>query len=244
MENQKRNTVLYILIITLFVLVLALGGYIVYDKIINDKEIGSDSNLNTENANNNVEQDLNLKGKVSLNDYCPMSGGCEKELGNININNQKLKLSVNLKNLNTENVSGDIILGTKKINISNLSYFEHEKVIDGFEVYQNYLILYTSSLDTIKNDKGNCQVRGYMMYILDSNLEEVSGLAGYTQNSAFKDFKIENDYLYYYGLSLGFSTDSENPSTLIYSKINFNDLLSKKYDNFDFISSINECKFS
>lgn len=241
MDKDKSNINLYIIISILCVLVLCLGGYIVYDKMVNNKEISS--NNNTENTNINtdtkVENNSNLVGKISFNNYCTNNTVCEKEIGNININNQTLKLSVNFKNLNTENVSGYIILGSKKLNISNLSNFGTEKVIDGFEIYQNYLILYMSSLNTMKNNSSNCEVKGYMMYILDSNLEEVSGLAGYTRNNAFKDFKIENDYLYYYVLS----TANGYPATLVYEKINFNDLLNKKYDSADFISNINECKF-
>lgn len=241
MDNHKNNTILYTLIIILCLLVLGLGGYIVFDKI-SDKQINSNANSANSNSATGVEdskEDSYLTGKINFNDYCTNNSTCEKEIGNININNQTLKLSVNIKNVNTENISGDITLGTKKLNISNLSYFGTEKVIDGFEVYQNYLILYMSSLDTMKSNNSNCEVKGYMMYILNSDLEEVSGLAGYTKNSALKDFKIENDYLYYYALS----TENGYPATLVYEKINFNDLLNKKYDSANFISNINECKF-
>ena len=39
MDNQKKNTGLYVLIVILCLLVLALGGYIVYDKCLNDKPV-------------------------------------------------------------------------------------------------------------------------------------------------------------------------------------------------------------
>lgn len=239
MENQKNIVGLYVVIAILGVLVLCLGGYIVYDKILNNKELDLKDNYNTENTDNDVEQSSNyLKGKISFNNYCSNSAICDKKIGNININNQLLKLSVNLENLNTENVSGNISLGSKDLNVSNLSYFASEKVFDGFEVYQDYLILYMSSLDTLKSENSDCEAKGYVMYILNSNLEEVSVLAGYTPNNAFKDFKIENNYLYYYALS----TKNDYPATLVYEKINFNDLSNKKYDSSSFISNVSNCK--
>lgn len=50
MDNQKKNTGLYVLIFILFVLVLALGGYIVYDKTQNKKPVET-STTNTTNTN-------------------------------------------------------------------------------------------------------------------------------------------------------------------------------------------------
>ncbi len=50
MDNQKKNVGLYVLIVILLVLVLALGGYIVYDKTQNNKTI-ENSTTNTTNTN-------------------------------------------------------------------------------------------------------------------------------------------------------------------------------------------------
>ena len=54
MDNQKKNTVLYVLIVILFVLVLALGGYIIYDKTQNDKPTTPNDTLNTDTNTNNL----------------------------------------------------------------------------------------------------------------------------------------------------------------------------------------------
>ena len=51
MDNQKKNTGLYVLIAILCVLVLALGGYIVYDKTQNDK---SSTTTTTDTTNSNA----------------------------------------------------------------------------------------------------------------------------------------------------------------------------------------------
>lgn len=223
MEEKKKNTSLYIIIAILLVLTLCLSGYIIYDKIIKDK--------NTEPTQ---EQNY-LTGKINLNDYCTNNENCKKELGNINIDNQSLKLSIDFEYSDKKNIKGNITLGNKTLNLLDLSYFDSKNSFDGFEIYQNYLILYASSLDTLKNDNSKCELKDYTMYIFDYNLKEISSLKGYTQNNAFTDFKIENDYLYFYSLN-GFT------GILDYNKINFEDLLKKNYDNNEYISSIKECK--
>ena len=53
MDNQKKNIGLYVLIVVLFVLVLVLGGYIIYDKI-QDKKPVEDSKVDKINTNTNT----------------------------------------------------------------------------------------------------------------------------------------------------------------------------------------------
>ena len=52
MDNQKKNTGLYVLIAILCVLVLALGGFIVYDKTQNNKTTTTDTTNNASNSTN------------------------------------------------------------------------------------------------------------------------------------------------------------------------------------------------
>ena len=52
MDNQKKNTGLYVLIAILCVMVLALGGYIVYDKTQNNKTTATDTTNNASNSTN------------------------------------------------------------------------------------------------------------------------------------------------------------------------------------------------
>lgn len=54
MENKKRNIGIYIIVMILIVLVLALGGYIIYDKMLDSKKSES-SNIN--NNSNNINSD-------------------------------------------------------------------------------------------------------------------------------------------------------------------------------------------
>lgn len=53
---EKKNTGLIVLVIILFLLVIGLGGFIVYDKILNN----NDNNTNNEVNNNNEANDDNL----------------------------------------------------------------------------------------------------------------------------------------------------------------------------------------
>lgn len=61
MDSQKKNTGLYVLIAILCVLVLALGGYIVYDKTQNDKS----STTTTTDTTNNESNSNNTNSLVS-----------------------------------------------------------------------------------------------------------------------------------------------------------------------------------
>lgn len=232
MNKENNNKSLYLIIIFLCLLILGLGGYIIYDKILSNKEKSDYGDIENTNNTDNISA---LTGKIDINDYCPKTDACKKEIGNIIINNDILKLSVDLKNINNENASGFIKLGSKEIDISSI--LSHYGRLDGFEVYNNYLILYYSNFETMVMDNKDCQVRAYEMSILDSDLNEISGLSGYTKNNPLKDFKIENDYLYYYALK------GMPIAILTYEKINFNDLLNQKYENTNLISSINECQY-
>ena len=71
---------------------LGLGGYIVYDKIISNKdmdtkETNNNSNNKTDNTESvNTKEKSTLTGKINFNDYCPKIGDCKKDIGNINLN--------------------------------------------------------------------------------------------------------------------------------------------------------------
>ena len=57
MENQKNNTGLIVLVIVLFLLVLGLGGYIVYDKVLSNKETPVNEPTNNVPSNNDVVEE-------------------------------------------------------------------------------------------------------------------------------------------------------------------------------------------
>ena len=76
MENQNKNSELYVLIVILCILVLGLGGYIVYDKVINpqntqksknDYNIEDNSIQGNENSSSIVYKQYNIGDEIMFN---------------------------------------------------------------------------------------------------------------------------------------------------------------------------------
>ncbi len=69
MENQSKNSGLYVLIVILCILVLGLGGYIVYDKIINNNtnNISNDNSKEIKKNNNREDNTPIIKGEINDN---------------------------------------------------------------------------------------------------------------------------------------------------------------------------------
>lgn len=79
-ENKKGNKVLVIAVVILSILVIALGGYICYDKVIsnnNDEQTESNKNNNVEETNEDANKDNNNINDNSANldfDFNELSG--------------------------------------------------------------------------------------------------------------------------------------------------------------------------
>ena len=69
MEQRKKNTGLYIFDVILCVLVLALGGYILYDKILTNKDTTTEKEDNQTNSNPSVSKLDNTKDWVYDAEY-------------------------------------------------------------------------------------------------------------------------------------------------------------------------------
>lgn len=67
MEKQRKNVLLYIIIIILSVLVLLLSGYIFYTKSLNDKSSSSKSNENDSLVENNKTDSIDTNNSNSNN---------------------------------------------------------------------------------------------------------------------------------------------------------------------------------
>ena len=184
-----------------------------------------------------------LNEKTDINSFCP-EDDCNKKLGIVKIGDKEYDLSVNLKKINSYETTGTISLGNKKIDIRNMDLskdtFIYSK-IEGFEIYNEYFIVY------LRSKTGNNNTHGYSMQIYDEELNKVSGLDGYTCGS-FKDFKIENGIVYY-NVILSIKPDIYD-STLNYNnyyylnvnkKILFEDLISENYNNSQLIDINYSC---
>ena len=96
MENQKNNGGLVVLVIILCLLVLGMGGYIVYDKILSNNETpANETNDNQPVVNNATNVTLQNKEEVTIDDII-----VKVENGTIKFtsgNKEKVFTSVNAK---------------------------------------------------------------------------------------------------------------------------------------------------
>ena len=67
MENQSKNTGLYVVIGILCVLVLLLGGYIIYDKVLSNKCSSVNNNGSNVVENNNQSNDNTISNNDEIN---------------------------------------------------------------------------------------------------------------------------------------------------------------------------------
>ena len=243
---EKKNKVLIFVIVILCVLVLGLGGYIAFDKLAGNKQANNNTTTTTQEGTTTtatVDNEEKTK-KIDLQDYCINNTDCKKDLGEIEINNKKLKLSIDVTKFNVEGMKGYITLGSKKLDVSKIvDQYAKGSAIEGFEVYKDYLIIYrwgSKAEDMLTTDASSCEMWPYKMFIYNSDLEEVSALQGYSETSGLSSFEIKDGYLYYYELTLVDKEDYRSP-TMTYEKIKFSDLVKKDYDKFELISYSSEC---
>ena len=242
-EPKKSKSNNMILIVLLIIILLAGAGCAYYFLIV--KQQGNNTNTNTttttsangdtttttEATTTTAVKETALTGKINIVDYCNNKTDCDKEIGDVKIGDQTVKLSVNIKNVNTDNKTGKITLGSKSINFADID--STWPIIDGFEVYDKYFIIYTSA-DRTDNDRDliDCEIRSYKIYVYDDDLKLVRELSGYTMNNAYKDFKIENGILYLYEM------DRE---AMRYEKIKFSDFVDEDGSEAEIISNVSSC---
>jgi len=233
-EKCKSNKV-FVIVIVVIAMVLTFGcGMILGHKLGDNKKDKKDKpngnevvdNNQGKKDNENVQLDI-ITGKHSFSEYCPSTGSCKKDIGMITINNQNLKLSVDINNINTEDINGYISLGLKQIDVSKQG---SNKSLDGFEIYNDYFIIYTSNLDyefynyTCGDIK---DLKYYTIILFNADLNKIIDAGGITPNNAFIDTKIEDNHLYFYSAG---SNDASSLDILYYDKISFTDFLEGKYD--------------
>jgi hypothetical protein len=234
-EAPKKGGNNILLIIILIIILLAGAGasyyFLIYKQQSNNTVVNTTSTTTTITTTTTSAKSEYLTGKISLSDYCGDATDCNKEIGDVKIGNQVLSLSVNIKGINKSNKSGEIILGDNKLDVYWLS--KPWPIIDGFEVYKDYLIVYLSSAEVDGDrDLVDCDIRGYAIEIFDINLNKIMTYTGYTLNNALKDFKIEDGYLYYYEM------DRES---MKYKKMKFDDFISDNSPEPEVISDIRSC---
>lgn len=137
MENQKNNNGLIALVIVLFLLVLGLGGYIVYDKVLSNKTTepivdNNDNNSTIENQQNGDENNTEDNQNDGANCNCPSTEcNCPSNSCNTSVDFDKLskisKSDYNFVNGAYNNNYSINVLSSGKVivnyvnNISNIS---------------------------------------------------------------------------------------------------------------------------
>lgn len=170
MEKEKNNISLYVIIVILSIITICLAGYIVYDKLLNDKETPINNNNNESIENNNITNVItnteaetilkNLYNDAIRHIYNEQTAYCgESTNETISLNGFTYKKSTTFNNLNElENylkkyMTTNLLLNSnynKKITIDEntiTSYYEKEGNLycnnwnkGGNILLENYLI--------------------------------------------------------------------------------------------------------
>lgn len=222
-------------LILLMILIVAGTGYGVYYQVENHNKKSEVNDIDEQVTTESVETEKYISGKIDLKSLCGTSE-CNKTIGNVLLNGNTYELSVNLNNTDTYQTTGTIKIGDKSLNVRSMDLIEETFIyghIEGFEIYNNYFIVY---LKSISNDNEN--YHGYRIQVYDENLTLISGMDGYTCGS-FEDFKFENDILTYNAFSTYIDpniydakSNINNYDTFnVVSTISIDDLVNKNYDN-------------
>ena len=145
MEGKSNNKGLIILVCILSVLVLSLGGFIVYDKVLSKEEQGNSNIIDNNNNHDKKEQtnnDINIDQSLENNINCSISS--------IEGTNIYLKNSVN----NNGRITSDLYINNEFS--SRISYFENlynecDK-IDVEKIDQKYFLIKFANEATMYSD--------------------------------------------------------------------------------------------
>lgn len=129
MENQNKNRNLYILVAILCVLILVLGGYIIYDKVLSNPNENKTTNANQSTESNDANNQT-PENNTNVVD-CSISSikGLNLVLKNTKNNNGRITSDVYIKNKFSSNIS-----------YYNSLYNECESII-AEEIDNNYFLI-------------------------------------------------------------------------------------------------------
>ena len=189
---EKKNTGLIILVVVLSLLVLGLGGFIVYDKMMNKKE-----DIKTEEKENNIDNDIDEKVKLKEEELKKLETYINKIENNSFIlmnyskpeyiltenNVQILKYSINGSEFSKEATEeeniiifeGDIpFVDSRVSSFNDINLYIKEKT--NHEISSNMI-------QTAFSNYFNENLNLYVYLISDSNYEEHKIIDGYISNN-------------------------------------------------------------
>ncbi len=200
--EAKNSKGIVILIVVLSLLVVGLGGYLVYDKVFKDNNI-------KENQNNN-----NKAYSVLVSDICPASGDCSKNLDDITLDGNTYKVSIQIYDVDSESwidsENDYITVNNKKLDLNGFIKF--------IAVMNNeYLLVGTNQM--APGDE-------YTLWLFDKNLNLVeefyTNLQGQEIFNLSKDILDNNTTLLYHVCAMEeVIVDDQNPQKLTTYSVKF-----------------------
>lgn len=152
--ETKKNKLLTILVVILSILVLGLGGYIVFDKVLKDNE--------NDIQNNNIFAHAKVDIQSCLNDINTQF--CEKTT-NINNNNINIKLE---KNLTANGYFGPakIYINNTHLRTTNLIILDKNASLlkEISQLDNTGMVIFDGLDDTITFDKNVIKIKGTRLY--------------------------------------------------------------------------------
>lgn len=148
---KKKNTVLIVLIIILFLMVVGLGGFIVYDKVLSNNKLENNNNIN----------DNNEIGEINNSDFVEET----KEFNLTTFNAEKLSTDIPY--------AVDVVVKVYEETIDEKKYYVRLLKSGKINITQDYFDV-TTTISNIENvvDVIGLPVRGstdYLFYFLLSN---------------------------------------------------------------------------
>lgn len=143
MKIERSNTKLKVLVIILCVIVLALGGYFVYDKVLNDDndvEINNNTNSKQEDKKINIIYDTLEEYQDTLNEY---NYSTDVENKCVNLNDS---IVVKIKDINFEYSYSCNDKTYSNIKIKDIAISEDEVPVLEVIKFYNYLSVVTSPI--------------------------------------------------------------------------------------------------
>ena len=135
--GEKKNTGLVALLVVFIILTIALGGYLVYDKVINKDSSSTSNNVVDNNQTNSENTNINTNSSVDVSSitteiqsvYDKAYDTINSELGFANYD------ILNIKVGDEKNVGGVIDAKARKIDFKNLEPYFTDRAISFMKVY-------------------------------------------------------------------------------------------------------------
>ena len=150
---EKKNTGLVVLVIILSLLVVGLGGYIVYDKVLSDKDADNNCNdsVDVENNNNIVKNKMDYEGFIQPSEHVEIDENIKHKLIEVfnfvyNYNKSKYygNYCVGATDTNDTIVLSNVSDGIYRYNVASTEYSSFKEMMDYLKTYMTPNVIYNT----------------------------------------------------------------------------------------------------